>query len=176
MSPPRLTARRALSYLVFHAEEMAGVTLVLAIGVIVLNQVARRYLLGSATGWSEELSRVLLAWVTFIGASGVVRLNAHPRMVTLRDSLRGPARVFFDVLADVSLAALALCGAYYGFSLALQVTAVKLVTLNVSWTWWYGAFPVGASLMVLRILERNWGLISTWNRGEASGDPARDGA
>jgi TRAP-type C4-dicarboxylate transport system permease small subunit len=125
---------------------------------IVLQQIVRRYVFGSPTGWSEEAARVLLAWITFVGASAVLRQDGHPRLLLLRDALGPRGRRALDTLADLAVVLLAGCSAGYGFYLVSQVTEVKLVTINMSWAWWYSAVPVGAVLMLLRVAER-------WIRG-----------
>lgn len=140
-----------LRVLLSHFEEGVGVALLVALGAIVLLQIVSRDILGIPVKWTEELSRVLIAWLTFVGASAVAKINGHPRVTLLRSSA---ARFWLDVFADVCSAVLLLYGAYYGFLLATKLTSIKLVTMNASWAWWYSAFPVGAGLMLIRILER----------------------
>jgi len=146
----------ALARVTAAAEDIVGVLLLAAIGAIVLQQVVRRYLLGLPTGWSEEAARVLLAWITFVGASAVWRRDGHPRVLLLRDALGPGGRRFLDAVAIAAVVLLAACSVVYGLLLASQVTTVQLVTIRVSWVWWYGAVPVGAGLLLLRVGERWW--------------------
>ncbi len=46
--------------------------------LIVAVQVFCRYVLNNSLFWAEELSRYLLAWLTFLGASVAYRRNVHP--------------------------------------------------------------------------------------------------
>ena len=45
--------------------------------VVIFWQVVCRYVLKSSLPWSEELSRYLLVWTSFIGGAYGVRLGAH---------------------------------------------------------------------------------------------------
>lgn len=157
-SPTRdepVMGRRAFA-LLRQLEDVLGVAVLLAIGTIVLIQVVFRYVLGTPVKWSDELGRVLLAWLTFVGASAVAKVGGHPRVNVLRDWARRPVRRLFDGFADACSVVLLLLGAYYGFLLTTELTNVRLVTLDASWAWWYAAFPVGATLMLLRTVERGW--------------------
>jgi TRAP-type C4-dicarboxylate transport system permease small subunit len=138
------------------AEDVIGVLLLAAVGAIVLQQVTRRYLLGLPTGWSEEAARVLLAWITFIGASAVWRHDGHPRVLLVRDGLGPRGRRALDAVVTAAVVLLAASSLVYGLLLASQVTTVQLVTLPVSWVWWYGSMPAGAALLLLRVAERWW--------------------
>ena len=172
-SEARETTRHRLARLAAAFEDVVGVFLLAAIGAIVLQQIFRRYVMGAPTGWSEEAGRVLLAWITFVGASAVLRDDGHPRLTLVRDALGARGGWALDVIADAAVALLAGCCAVYGFYLAFQVTAVSLVTIDLSWAWWYSAVPVGAVLVLLRLAER-WTRVVRGKRGGRT--PAAGGA
>lgn len=146
--------RRAFSALWRHGEDMLGVACLVSIGVTVLIQIISRYVFQAPVKWSDELGRVLLAWLTFLGAVSVLRVDGHPRMAVLRDRFGPRGRWMFDGFATLSWVMLLAYGTYYGFVLVGNLTTIKLVTLNASWAWWYAAFPIGTGLMLLRILEK----------------------
>ena len=163
--------RRALSTIWGDFEKKLGIILLVILSGVVLIQVVTRFL-GVPLSWTEELSRVLLAWLTFVGASAVLKIDGHARATFIRDWFGGRAKVYFELVADVCFAAVALFGAYYGFSMAAMLTKVSMASLNASWAWWYASFPVGASLMLLRIIEKNWSLIT--RTGSLDKDAGRD--
>lgn len=72
-------ANRVLGHLLF------GLGLTMA--AIVSAQVFARYLLNNSIFWSEELSRFLLIWLTFLGAPYAYRLGAHASIDLLRGRL-----------------------------------------------------------------------------------------
>ena len=53
-------------------------TMGIAMTLIVAVQVAFRYLLNHSLFWSEELARLLLVWMTFLGATVAYYHRAHP--------------------------------------------------------------------------------------------------
>lgn len=146
--------RRVLSAFWHHGEDMLGVVCLVSIGVAVLIQIISRYVFQAPVKWSDELSRVLLAWLTFLGASSVLRVDGHPRTAVLRDQFGSRGRWVFDAVSTLCWVVLLAYGTYYGFVLVSNLTTIKLVTLNASWAWWYAAFPIGTGLMLVRILEK----------------------
>lgn len=151
--------RRSLWTIWGDFEKKLGIILLVILSGVVLMQVVTR-IFGVPLSWTDELSRVLLAWLTFVGASAVLKIDGHARATFIRDWFGGREKVYFELFADICFAVVALFGAYYGFSLTVKLTRVPLASLNASWAWWYVSFPVGASLMLLRILEKNWSLIT----------------
>ena len=58
-------------------------------------QVIGRYVFSKAPGWSEELSRFLMLWLTMLGAAAALRSGSHLSVTSLVDSLpraRWPSR------------------------------------------------------------------------------------
>jgi TRAP-type C4-dicarboxylate transport system permease small subunit len=146
--------RRAFSALGRNCEDVLGAVCLVTIGLTVLVQIVSRYLLRDPVKWSDELGRVLLAWLTFLGASAVLRAGGHPRTAVVRDWFGPRGRRMFDRFAMSCWVVLLAYGTYYGFVLVSKLTTIKLVTLNASWAWWYAAFPIGTAFMLMRIVER----------------------
>jgi TRAP-type C4-dicarboxylate transport system permease small subunit len=63
-----------------------------AMVVLVFTNVALRYLFNSGIPTSEELSRWLLVWLTFLGAIVALRQHAHLGVDTLVRALPAPGR------------------------------------------------------------------------------------
>ena len=59
--------------------------------VVVTAQVVWRYAFNNSLVWTEELSRYLFVWMTFVGAALAVKESSHIRVSLLVDCL--PARV-----------------------------------------------------------------------------------
>jgi len=161
--------RRVLWTIWGNFEKKLGIILLVILSGVVLIQVVTR-ILGVPLSWTDELSRVLLAWLTFVGASAVLKVDGHARATFIRDWFGDRAKVYFELFSDFCFAAVALFGVYYGFSLTAKLTSVPLASLDASWAWWYVSFPVGASLMLMRILEKNWSQITR----SLERDPGRD--
>jgi TRAP-type C4-dicarboxylate transport system permease small subunit len=59
-----------------------------------------RYLFNSGLVWSEELSRFLFVWITFIGAIGALKDNKHLGVTSLIKKCPRPLKKFFFVLSN----------------------------------------------------------------------------
>ena len=67
---------KKIGEIINKAEEWILVVIMLALSVVVFLQVVFRYS-GHSLSWSEELSRYLAIWATFLGASYGFRYGAH---------------------------------------------------------------------------------------------------
>src|SRR4051812_14463723 len=128
--------------------------------VMVFGNVVLRYGFNSGITVSEELSRWLFVWMTFLGA--LVALRSHHHLGT--DSLvaRLPVRGKKICLGLTHLLMLAMCGLM--FSCSLQQTKINAGTtsavMEVSMGWFYGAGVFFSVLAFLFILDDFWRLVS----------------
>ena len=67
----------------FHVLELLMVLCLAAMVVMIFGNVVLRYAFDSGIAVSEELSRYLFVWLTFVGAVVVARENAHMGVETL---------------------------------------------------------------------------------------------
>lgn len=140
----------------------ACVGLLASIFVIMLLQVAFRYLLNQPLTWTEELARYLYIWACYLGAAVALRRGHHIVIGLVHDRL--PAAVATAVTVGTQLLALAfLAGlAVQGARLAAATHTVLAITLPIPWSAIYAAAPVAAILMLLQTLE---GLRASLTRG-----------
>ena len=50
---------------------------VVAMTLLVFFQVVNRYIIGWIVPWTEEVSRILFIWITFVGAYIALKANSH---------------------------------------------------------------------------------------------------
>lgn len=115
--------------------------------LVVTAQVASRYVFDSPFNWTEELSRLLFAWMIFVGAALAIREGTHIRVPVLVERL--PARV----RRYLSAGSMLLVAAFLGM----------VVVVACQWIWgerhartpalgvpkalvWYSSLPVAAAL------------------------------
>jgi TRAP-type C4-dicarboxylate transport system permease small subunit len=115
------------------------------IGVITLQIVSR--VLFSAVGWTEEVARFLLVWITFLGAALAYQRGRHIAVTfvvaALPRRLRQLSRVVAVAVALGFMVALIVIGYRY-----MQVQSFqKSASLRVSMTWIYAVIPISAALM-----------------------------
>lgn len=141
----------------FAAVEALLVVLMLAMVAMVLGNVVLRYAFGTGIVVSEELSRLGLVWLTFIGAVVAWHRGMHLGVDTLTVRLNPTARW---LCALVSEAAALLCCVLVVIGTAQQhdisATTTSLVA-GIPLIWMYGmGYVVGvgiAGLALLRLLR-----------------------
>lgn len=125
-------------------------------GVLFLN-VVLRYFFQAGFSWAEEFITFSMIWITFIGASICVRLNAHVAMRLVVESVKTPSvRRLYEV------ALLMASAGFCGIALILGVRQVLFLAttgqlspaMQVPMAWVYLAIPVGFGLMLVRMLEQ----------------------
>jgi TRAP-type C4-dicarboxylate transport system permease small subunit len=137
-----------------EATNVAITVLFAVILVAMFAQVVFRYVIGSSLSWSEEVSRYMFIWLSYLGAYVAILRNAHIGVdyVTSRLSA-GAVRALNVALALIIIGTLVFV-TYHGIFLTID---------NVSASWWtvpflsmslpYAAVPVGACLMILALIR-----------------------
>jgi TRAP-type C4-dicarboxylate transport system permease small subunit len=93
--PPTLIDRS------FGLLELAAVLALAVMVVLVFTNVVMRYLFNSGIDISEELSRILLVWIIFIGAVIAFRERAHLGVDTVTRRLPRRARIACFVICEL---------------------------------------------------------------------------
>jgi TRAP-type C4-dicarboxylate transport system permease small subunit len=143
--------------LFFKALEGLLVLLLATMVVMVFGNVVLRYLLDTGIDISEELSRYLFVWLTFVGAVVVARENAHLGVETLVVRLGDTGRKICMVLSDLFI--LLCCGVFFwGTWQQAEINATNyapITEISMLWVYGIGFFTsTGMGLMaLLRILR-----------------------
>jgi TRAP-type C4-dicarboxylate transport system permease small subunit len=105
----------------------------------------------TALVWSEELSRYLLVWSTFLGASCVYKRMGHINVSVVQDICPPGARRVLKTLAHLVCGAFFVIAIYYGIRyMGLQSRQLS-AALRIPMPWMYLAIPVGCGLMLLHV-------------------------
>ncbi len=122
----------------------------------VLWGVATRYLLGSQAVWTEELARLLLVWLSMLGAALAYASRSHLGVDTLLLSLDPPAKRIATVFIHlvVLLFAAGVMG-YGGFALSLERwrAGQVLTALPILKAWFYLSVPVSGVLIAIFAID-----------------------
>jgi TRAP-type C4-dicarboxylate transport system, small permease component len=81
--------------------------------VAIFIQVIARYLLRSSLAWSEELSRFLFIWMTFVAAYVGARQGKHIGVEALQNALTRVPSILLKILSNLFCAAFFFIVAYY---------------------------------------------------------------
>lgn len=120
-----------------------------AMALLVGVQIAGRFVIGYSIFWSDELTRFLLIWISFLGMSAGVRRGAHPAIDSLVRALPPrPARMILALALLLSLGFFAVM-VIYGGSLVLHTWPQRSVSLGLRMSVPYFAVPLSGLLMLL---------------------------
>ncbi len=151
-------------------EEYALAILMGTMAIVVFLQVIFRMTGGSLT-WSEETSRYLTVWITFIGASLGVKRGAHIGVEAFTMLIPEKARKVIIILGY--LICIFFCGVVFVYSIGIiqkqmmygQISPAMRIPM-----WWpYAAMPVGSGLMIIRYLSSIAHMIRNFNEPIAQG-------
>ena len=131
------------------ALQVATITMIVALACVVLLGVAFRYT-GNSLIWYDEVASVLLAWITFTGASLGVLRNAHLGFGGLLFGLPLAGRTaLFWIVEALFFAALAVI-LWAGWAILEIFGRETMTTLRFVPRWFIqGILPVAAALMLL---------------------------
>ena len=94
---------RAVQSVIGHAEETAGIVLVILLAIDVNLQIFARYIFHSPFIWPEEVARMLIIWMTFIGAAALARRGAEITVDTFVLMTPPPVRRLLYIYRDLAL-------------------------------------------------------------------------
>ena len=130
------------------------------IAVVVL-QVICRYLFNNSLFWSEELARMLLVQITFLGAAVAFRKRAHIAVDILAARLGPRSRRLLHIVSLLACAALFAAMLVYGWSFGRILVLQQAASLPVNLAVPFAVIPVSGGVLLLHCLAmfiEQWGL------------------
>lgn len=117
----------------------------------------------TALSWSEEATRYLLVWATFIGGGVVYKRAGHIVITMFRDLFPKKPKTFLQLLSHLIcgiFCAIAIC---YGFQYMILQGNQMSASLRIPMRLMYMAIPVGCIIIELHIIDA---IIRTFVKGE----------
>jgi TRAP-type C4-dicarboxylate transport system permease small subunit len=145
---------RRLDRLLAATETVLGGVLVGGITVIVLWQIAMRYVFDRPLAWTEELSRYLFIWLSLIGAALAFQRGSHFLFDQLVGGLSGRIRTVVTTVAQGIVTVILLGGLFFGVRLAYLVRVERSAALDLPMVWVYAALPVSVAFMLIHMVAR----------------------
>lgn len=139
--------------------------LIILIAATVITAVTMRYVFNNPPLWAEELPRLFLAWMTFLGIALATRRGQNIRVDHYVGQFPPLARRLTETamhLCVLGFLVVALRYALPVFQLQMRTTALST---GISHAWNYAALPVGCFLALIYQLRL---LINVWRREETS--------
>ena len=128
--------------------------LVVAQAAVVGLQVIGRHLLHQPIPWTEEIARLLLAWLMCVGGIAALRHGEHPRVTALVRLLSDARRRDVDRGLRLVLLALFVCLIVPGYHLTVGSAGEVLPASGVSGAWISAILPASLLLMSAVVAEQ----------------------
>ncbi|TVU92090.1 TRAP transporter small permease [Vreelandella titanicae] len=115
------------------------------IGVITLQIVSR--VLFTAVGWTEEVARFLLVWITFLAGTLAFQRGRHIAVTFVVDALPGRLRQIARLAALLVVLAFMITLIVIGYRYMQVQSFQKSASLRLSMTYVYAVMPICAAIM-----------------------------
>ncbi len=131
----------------FLALLMAGMV------VIVSAQVWYRFILNDPLSWSEEASRYLFVWISFMGAAAGVRYQVHLGIDLMEKILPAGSYRIAVIIVNLIIQIFLLMIIYWGFKILGVIQFQESPSMHISMQYPYMAVPVGSIFMFINSLR-----------------------
>ena len=154
-----------------HIEEILLAVLLLIMSIVTFTQVITRYVFFYSLPWSEELTRYLMIWLTFLGGALAIEKGSHIG-VDLLVTIIGEGRRVMQSLLSLSVDAVGLAfSAYFAFSaysLVARTVMFGQVTpaMRLPMACANASLLVGGVLMCVHFAGRCWDQLRVLVGGE----------
>jgi len=141
---------------------LANLALMMLIGVLAL-QIFYRYVLGVGLSWSEEVSRFAFVFFVYISASLAAQRGTHIRVtlfIRWFPGGRNLALAFADLVWIAFNAVVVVAGVLLIRRMLDFPVYSTILTMPLAYV--YAIIPIAHALMMLRIIQRQWGY---WRHG-----------
>ena len=137
-----------------QVEEWSGMVLLAIMAIVVNMEIFGRYLFGRPFLWTEEVTRLLLVWLTFIAVPALIRKGGDMVINTFIDLLPGRLLRSMHIVRDVLMILVYALVAWEGYRLADAVQGMPLVVTD--WPTALLAYPllIGGVLVILHVTVR----------------------
>lgn len=115
------------------------------IGVITLQIVSR--VLFTAVGWTEEVARFLLVWITFLAGTLAFQRGRHIAVTFMVDALPVRLRQLAQLTALLIVLAFMVTLIFIGYRYMQVQSFQKSASLRLSMTYVYAVIPISAAIM-----------------------------
>jgi TRAP-type C4-dicarboxylate transport system permease small subunit len=129
-------------------KEYFALVLVLGSFLILIMEVVFRYLLGSSLEWTDEISRILLVWMTFTGMGFVIRDRKEIVCEAFGQKLPKRVQKYWSLGVDILVAAFTLFLFVYGIKMTLFSWEIKTESMELPFSFFYISIPIGCLLML----------------------------
>ena len=152
-----------------------GAVLFLAMMVLLTWQVVTRYLARAIT-WTEELSCIMLVWMSYLGFAGAITTRKHLRIDAFVNALPFKVKKIVLILSNLINAAFAamLISPMYNVMMSFQKIDATSPILKIPKVFTFSILPVSMILILIRTLQECARLAGEEEKTLGVGKPALD--
>ena len=144
---------KRLSDFVMKAEEVAIFVLLLGMVASSFAQVVFRLIIDHPLAWSEELSRYLFVWLSFVGGALAVAEGSHFKMDLLAALIKDQRKkIIINIIVSVLILIFSVVLIIYGAKLVAMVRTQKSPALRISMSIPYLALPLNGLLSTFHVI------------------------
>lgn len=144
---------KSLSKALVKVAEVICVIALAFMSLAVLLQIILRFA-GTGLGWTEEMSRYFMVWMTIVGASLMIVGDSDIRAEFLIERLPEKIRKFLYILNSALVLCFLLVMTYFGVIKAYDAINITATSVKISMAFFYAAIPAGGFLMLMQLILR----------------------
>ena len=140
-------------------KEYFALLLVMASFVVIMAEVVIRYVFGSSLEWTDEISRLLLVWMTFTGIGLVILERKEIFAQVFSQKVSARAKNLWSFFIDLLVFAFNLFLIIYGIQMTHFSWDMRSESLELPFSFFYVSIPLGALLAVFYLgqrIRKNW--------------------
>jgi TRAP-type C4-dicarboxylate transport system permease small subunit len=123
--------------------------MLLTLALALFYQVFGRYVIGRAPAWTEEVARMLVAWMAMLGTGACLRNGGHVAVGVLVNSVTPRVRSILLAIRDIAVMATAGVMGWAGVRFAMLNADQESAALEIPMSIPYSAMALGAVLIAL---------------------------
>ncbi|WP_018933470.1 TRAP transporter small permease [Gracilibacillus lacisalsi] len=130
-----------------------ALTMLSVMVIVIVIQVFSRQLFSYTPSWSEELSRVLLIWISFLGVAYGVKEKLHIALGLFVHMLPKPVQHILDLFSKLLLIGFGIMMVYYGYQFTVLMGGSTMPGLGLKSSYLYACIPIGGVFLILYGVE-----------------------
>ncbi|KGP90636.1 C4-dicarboxylate ABC transporter permease [Pontibacillus chungwhensis BH030062] len=121
--------------------------------LLVFVKILTRVLFQSSFPWTEELSRYLMIWITFLGASIAFKYAAHIGFDLIVNKLPGMLKKIFQVISAIACLTFFILLIVKGYELCGRSMVQSSPALDLPMAYVYAIIPISGILMSINLVD-----------------------
>lgn len=133
--------------------DFVALTFVLTMSLIVAAQVFTRNVFSYTPRWSEEVSILLLVWITFLGIAVGFREKLHIGVGVFVGMMPKKIQSICDLIAKIIIIVVSIVFIVYGYQFTVLMGNSTMAGTGFPTSVLYAAIPIGGILMLIYGIE-----------------------